>query len=245
LNIRAIAVPPRPARHRSTTGAVVAVAPAVGELPRMSDGYVIPVIEVPLADPAADPIAELLPAPLPQLADAVRVVAVGSLNPAKVGAVRAVMVPLAPGVTVSGVLVPSEVRSQPWGDDETIRGARARALGALAKVPAAELGVGIEGGLVESDGGVRTCAWAVVAAREGRVGVGGSLALPLPPSVARRVRDGEELGEVMDALVGETNTKQGPGAVGILTAGLINRQRAYEALVTYALAPFLAGENWR
>jgi non-canonical (house-cleaning) NTP pyrophosphatase len=77
------------------------------------------------------------------------------------------------------------------------------------------------------------------------MGVGGSLAIPLPPTVARRVRDGEELGAAMDALVGETNTKQGPGAVGILTAGLIDRQRAYEALVTYALAPFLAGENWR
>ncbi len=211
----------------------------------MSDGYVIPVIEVPLADAEPDPIAELLPAPLPQLAGAVRIVAVGSLNPVKVGAVRAVIVPLAPGVTVSGVLVPSEVRSQPWGDEETIRGARTRAFGALAKMPGAELGVGIEGGVVDGDGGLRTCAWAVVAGREGREGVGGSLALPLPPTVARLVRDGEELGAAMDALVGETNTKHGLGAVGILTAGLIDRQRAYETLVTYALAPFLAGEHWR
>ena len=33
-------------------------------------------------------------------------------------------------------------------------------------------------------------------------------------------------------------------ASGILTAGLIDRQRAYETLVTYALAPWLAGDFW-
>ena len=210
----------------------------------MSDGYVIPVVEVPLAVP--DPIAELLPAANAQLSHDVRVVAVGSLNPVKVGAVRAVLVPLAPGVTVTGVLVPSEVASQPWGDEETIRGARARALGALAKLSNAELGVGIEGGVVDGgEGGLRSCAWAVVVSRDGIEGVGGSLALTLPPAVAALVRGGQELGEAMDAHVGATNTKQHAGAVGILTAGLIDRQRAYETLVTYALAPFLAGEHWR
>jgi non-canonical (house-cleaning) NTP pyrophosphatase len=43
----------------------------------------------------------------------------------------------------------------------------------------------------------------------------------------------------MDQLVGERDTKHGKGAVGILTADLVDRQRAYEILVTYALAPFL------
>ena len=209
----------------------------------MSDGLIIPVVDVPIAAP--DPIAELLPETQVQLTHDVRVVAVGSLNPVKVGAVRAVMVPLAPGVTVTGVLVPSEVPSQPWGDEETIRGARARAFGALAKLPDAELGVGLEGGVVDGEGGLRTCAWAVVASRDGKHGVGGSLAVPLPPAVAALVHGGLELGEAMDAHVGTTNTKRGLGAVGILTAGLIDRQRAYETLVTYALAPFLAGDHWR
>jgi non-canonical (house-cleaning) NTP pyrophosphatase len=35
-------------------------------------------------------------------------------------------------------------------------------------------------------------------------------------------------------------TKHGRGAVGILTAGLIDRQGAYEPMVAYALAPWLA-----
>ena len=71
-------------------------------------------------------------------------------------------------------------------------------------------------------------------------GIGGSLAMPLPAIVAARVRAGEELGHAMDAVANTVGTKHGRGAVGILTAGLIDRQRAYEPLVTYALAPWLA-----
>jgi len=91
---------------------------------------------------------------------------------------------------------------------------------------------------------MRCCAWAVVVDRTGRVGTGGSLAMPLPPSVAAMIRDGMELGHAIDALVAQHNTKHGAGAVGILTAGLVDRQRAYEILVTYALAPFLTPEFW-
>ena len=48
----------------------------------------------------------------------------------------------------------------------------------------------------------------------------------------------------MDALTGKRGDQARPGAVGILTAGLISRQQAYEVLVTYALAPFLSAEHW-
>jgi non-canonical (house-cleaning) NTP pyrophosphatase len=53
------------------------------------------------------------------------------------------------------------------------------------------------------------------------------------------IREGLELGHAMDKLVGERDTKRGKGAVGILTGGLVDRQRAYEVLVSYALAPLL------
>lgn len=171
-------------------------------------------------------------------------VAVGSTNPVKIAAVRAVLARVAPGARVEGRAVSSGVADQPVGDAETIRGARARAVAARQALGAA-LGVGLEGGVVElAHGGMRTCAWAVVAGPDGREGVGGSLAMPLPPGIAERIRGGEELGHAMDALTGMHDTKRGQGAVGILTAGLIDRQRAYESLVTYALAPFLAPEFW-
>ena len=167
-----------------------------------------------------------------------RRVVVGSRNPVKVGAVRTVLQRLAPGVTVIGRAVPSGVPDQPWGDEETIRGALARARGACL-VEDAELGVGIEGGVVASDGSVRTCAWAAVVTRDGREGIGGSLSMQLPDRVAELVRGGLELGHAMDRVTGERDVKHGAGAVGILTAGLVSRQDAYEVLVAYALAPLL------
>jgi len=176
--------------------------------------------------------------------DAVRRVAVGSTNPVKIGAVRAVFARVAPNAIVEGLAVPSSVPDQPIGDDETIRGALARARGVLV-LSDGELGVGIEGGVAnEPGGGMRTCAWAAIVARDGRSGVGGSLAMPLPPVVAEAVRGGLELGHAMDRLTGGHDTKRGAGAVGILTAGLVDRQGAYETLVAYALAPFLTPEYW-
>lgn len=173
-----------------------------------------------------------------------RRVAVGSTNPVKIAAARAVITRLASNADVEGVRVASMVADQPFGDDETIRGALTRARSAREALDA-DIGIGLEGGVVEgADGQMRTCAWAAVASRDGREGVGGSLAMLLPAQVAAWVREGLELGDAMDRLIDERGTKHGLGAVGILTAGLVDRQRAYEVLVTYALAPLLTPELW-
>jgi inosine/xanthosine triphosphatase len=173
----------------------------------------------------------------------IRLVAVGSTNPVKVDAARAVIARVGPAARVEGVKVTSTVRDQPWGDEETIRGARSRARAARRALDA-DLGIGIEGGVVEGEQGLRTCAWAVVLGPDDCEGVGGSLAMPLPPVVAELIRDGLELGDAMDRVAGTHDVKRGQGAVGLLTAGLIDRQRAYEALITYALAPFLSPFYW-
>jgi inosine/xanthosine triphosphatase len=173
-----------------------------------------------------------------------RHVAVGSSNPVKVQAVREVLRFIAPEAVVAGVTVPSGVPDQPWGDEETIRGARARALAAQDAL-STELGVGIEGGVVENaDGTLRTCAWAVIVDGTGREGIGGSLAMPLPERVSALVRAGMELGDAMDAVTGKVDVKRMAGAVGILTAGLVDRQEAYEVIVAYALAPFVSREMY-
>jgi len=175
-----------------------------------------------------------------RVVDAAHIV-VGSTNPVKIAAVRAVIERVGSRAEVAGVGVASGVSDQPVGDGETIRGATQRARAVLAASDA-DFGVGLEGGIVEDDGIMRTCAWAAVVARDGRVGTGGSLAMPLPSRVAALVREGVELGHAMDRVTGSHDTKRGAGAVGILTAGLVDRQRAYEALVAYALAPFLTPE---
>ena len=68
--------------------------------------------------------------------------------------------------------------------------------------------------------------------------------MPLPERVAKLVRQGVELGHAIDQISGELDTKQGAGAVGFLTGGLVDRQRAYEPLVAYALSPYLAPDWW-
>ncbi len=173
-------------------------------------------------------------------ADVLRV-AVGSLNPVKIGATLAVLRRLAPYIIIEGTAVESGVPDQPWGDDETIAGARTRAEAARRALNA-DWGVGIEGGVVGlPDGGLRTCAWAVIVNREGKAGVGGSLSLELPARVAELVSGGLELGHAMDRVTGEHNVKQGLGAVGILTGGVVTREGAYETLVAYAMVPLLEG----
>jgi len=178
----------------------------------------------------------------PRIANVTRVV-VGSTNPVKIAAVRAVLERAGVNARIEGVAVASGVSEQPVGDAETIRGATQRARAAL-DATGADLAVGLEGGVVEEEDGMRTCAWASVVGRDGRVGVGGSLAMMLPERVAALVRDGVELGHAMDRVTGAHDTKRGVGAVGILTAGLVDRQRAYESLVAYALARFLAPEYY-
>ncbi len=181
----------------------------------------------------------------PELLPSVGRVVVGSTNPVKVAAVRAVLARCAASVVVHGVAVPSGVPDQPWGDEETRAGAAGRARAAMQADASADLAVGLEGGVVrEADGTVRTCAWAAVVDRDGLLSVGGSLAMPLPPAVVVLLEAGVELGLAMDQVALTSGTKHGRGAVGLLTAGLISRQAAYEPLLTYALARWLGRSLW-
>ncbi len=167
-------------------------------------------------------------------------IAIGSTNPVKVAAVRQVFSRAFPAVEFAAQSVSSGVPDQPWGDDQTRQGALNRATAVLHRA-GATLGVGLEGGLIETEAGLMTCAWCAVVDETGLVGWGGGVKMLLPPVVAQKIKEHGELGPAMDALIDRHNTKQGPGAVGILTNGLINRQSAYEQLVAMAAAPFVTG----
>ena len=165
-------------------------------------------------------------------------IAVGSVNPVKIAAVAEVVGQVWPNAIVQGVATPSGVSAQPWGHAEMQQGAFQRAQAARATLDA-DLGFGLEGGLEETAWGVTTMNWTVAVDRAGRVGLGTSGGVLLPPRVVAWVREGLELGEAMDRLVQGHATKRGPGAVGILTAGLLNRTQVYASAVACALAPFL------
>lgn len=164
-------------------------------------------------------------------------IAIGSTNPVKCNATRAVLTLLYPDAEFACVEVPSGVPVQPWGDLETRTGALNRARAALAETQS-EIGIGLEGGVHDSEFGLMTCAWCVIVDSQGRIGVGGNSSMLLPNTIAAAIRRGEELGTAMDQLANKHNTKHHEGAIGILTKHLETRQSAYETLLRLALAPF-------
>lgn len=165
-------------------------------------------------------------------------ITIGSTNPIKCNATRAVLEPLYPDAEFICLDVPSGVANQPWGNTETRTGAFNRAQTALRET-GAEMAVGLEGGVQDSEFGLLTCAWCLIVDRHGRTGVGGNSSVLLPNMIAEQLRQGVELGLAMDRLVNEHNTKWHDGAIGILTNNLETRQSAYEMILRLALAPFL------
>ena len=164
--------------------------------------------------------------------------AVGSTNPAKLEAVHRALARLAPGCSVEGVDVPSGVRAQPVGDEETRAGARARAVAALAK-SGADVAFGLEGGVIFEGDRAWLVSWVAAISRDGRSGEASGLRMPLPTVAAERLRAGEELGDVIDALFDTRLSKQQAGAIGLLTEGFVSRTDAFADLVAMACAPFL------
>lgn len=164
-------------------------------------------------------------------------VAVGSENSVKVSATERALAGRL-DATVTGVAVDSGVPEQPRGHEQTLTGARTRAERAVAA--GADLGVGIEGGVATFPGAgcLFLIMWAAVTDGDRRsVGTGPSL--QLPATVAERVRDGAELGPVMDDLLGTDDLAKNAGAAGALTDGIIDRESALVHAVAAASGPFV------
>lgn len=164
---------------------------------------------------------------------------VGTKNPAKLTAVRQGAAGWFPRSTVEGIEVPSGVPAQPWGDAETMEGARNRALAALAGRPDADYGIGLEGGVVEIDGTVYACAWCAIARGGGEVALASTARCPLPEPYVELLRAGVELGDASDRLYGRQNSKHAEGAIGLLTDGQLDRAGFYAPAVLLAFTRFL------
>ncbi len=126
---------------------------------------------------------------------------------------------------------------QPMTDEETLDGATRRALDMKNRHPEADFWVGIEGGVADWPIGMGTFAWVVVYSKN-QMGRGRSGEFFLPKTVAELVRQGVELGEADDRIFSRNNSKQGNGAIGLLTGDAIDRTALYVPAVVFALIPF-------
>lgn len=143
-----------------------------------------------------------------------------------------------------GVSVSSGVSDQPMTDAETLHGATSRVEVARVAAPQADYWVGIEGGCELMGDELTAFAWVVVRSPT-QVGKARTGVFFLPEAVAQLVRAGVELGEADDRVFGRTNSKQGNGAIGLLTHAVIDRVQYYEHAVILALVPFKNAELYR
>lgn len=168
-------------------------------------------------------------------------VVVTSYNPVKIAAVREAFLTQFPLREVQTVAldVDSGVAGQPMSDEETRQGARNRVAHARLKISDADYWVGLEGGLDYFDHHLMAFAWMVVASADNRSSETRSATLPLPPEVQELVSNGLELGEANDRVFSTLNSKQGGGAYGLLTNGLMTRESVYTQTLILALIPFV------
>jgi inosine/xanthosine triphosphatase len=167
--------------------------------------------------------------------------AVGSTNPAKVEAVRRILGQLAPGCTVEAIDVPSGVGAMPLGEAAVRAGAEARARAALERT-GADVAFGLEGGAILDADDAWLTGHVVAVTHDGRLGEAAWGRMLLPRVAAKRLRGGEELGDIIDELFARKESKRQGGAIGILTEGAMSRTDAFAYLVAMACAPFLHPE---
>lgn len=167
------------------------------------------------------------------------IIAVGSLNPVKLGAIREVMTVRFPKADFVPVAVDSGVSVQPIGLAETLRGARNRARSAF-DLGSCELAVALESGLVPvpetRTGYMNLTACAIFDGREMYVGLGP--AFELPDEVTRLVVDeGLELDPAVRRAGLTDNARIGyaQGIIGVLSQGRVTRQDYSRPAVSMAL----------
>ena len=151
---------------------------------------------------------------------------------------RRILGQLAPGCTLDAVEVSSGVGAMPLGEAMVRAGAEARARVALER-SGAEVAFGLEGGAILEAEKAWLTGYVVAVTRDGRLGEAAWGRMLLPPVAAGRLRDGEELGDIIDELFSRKESKRQAGAIGILTEGAMSRTDAFAYLVAMACAPFL------
>jgi inosine/xanthosine triphosphatase len=164
-------------------------------------------------------------------------VVVGSKNPVKIKATRNIMEKIYVEVEVFSRDVNSGVPDQPFGLDQTIKGAINRAKNAFSD--GFDLSVGIESGLMETPNSITgyiDLQWCAIFDGN-NVTIGVSSGFEYPPEVVKEVLGGVEVGDVMDKITGVEDLGKKKGAVSHLSHDLLNRTENTEQCVLTAMIP--------
>lgn len=167
-------------------------------------------------------------------------VIIASENPVKINAVKGAFHKVFPNIPFKfiGIDVPSNVSPQPHSEKECIQGATNRVENCRNSVPNADFWVGIEAGIERQNSEMASFSWTVIQSNKGLTGKATTGTSYLPEAIVELIGNGKELGEAMDIVFGEHDSKQNNGAVGLLTGNAITRQQIHEVAVILALIPF-------
>lgn len=158
------------------------------------------------------------------------IIAIGSNNPSKIKAVVETFNEFGKAITIESIDAPSGVSNMPFSDEETMQGAVNRAEYSLEKT-GADMAFGLEGGVMETPFGLILCNWGALAVNGQETLIAGGARIRLPDEIAERLRNGEELGPLMDRYSKRKNVRSNEGAIGILTNGAINRTDMFRHII--------------
>ena len=170
---------------------------------------------------------------------------VGSQNPVKIEAAKEAFSEYFENIEVIGMNIDSGVSDQPV-NDETFEGARNRAVELKRMNDEKNLGakffIGIEGGIINLYSKWFAFGCMCVIDLKGRIGFGTSPHFELPGRITNELLNGTELGDIMDRITGDDNTKQKGGAIDFFTKGKMDRKHLYIQGLIVALIPFVNDE---
>ncbi|HDX9654712.1 NTPase [Bacillus wiedmannii] len=167
-------------------------------------------------------------------------VVVGSKNKTKVGAVEKVW----KDATITSLSVPSGVANQPFTDEETMQGAVNRAKRALqVQEGEAQIGIGLEGGVMKTEHGLFMCNWGALATSDGKTFVAGGARIKLPDDFLAPLEDGKELSEVMEEFVQRKDIRSHEGAIGIFTDDYVDRTELFVHVVKLLVGQYKYDEK--
>lgn len=180
-------------------------------------------------------------------------IAVGSTNQVKVNAVILAIKETWPEAVVTGFETESGVGEQPMSDLETKTGSMNRAIQALNFLQQTSdgttefqeqiLGVGLEGGVDETEDGLVNVVWCSVVDPFENIFSSSGARFVLPDIIANPIRSGGEMGPIMDKLLDSVDTKKKQGMLGVVTKGFFNRTEEYASIARLTIGLWY-GRNW-
>jgi inosine/xanthosine triphosphatase len=177
-------------------------------------------------------------------------VCIGSLNPAKISAVKRAYDQYYSETTFYKVKAVSKVSDQPIGLSKTLKGAYNRALYALNYLIEEKglkqgkndfYGVGIEAGLVKvpmAHTNYMDFQFCIIMDKYRETTIGSGIGFEYPELVINKLFSKKtEVGEIMGKLSGNEDLKREGGAIAFLSKNIITRENILEEAVICALLP--------